>query len=302
MLPLPFWKWLYSISTAVAYQLGQYYYGINYLFADFTDAKSLAEMLMRYVCLILIYACCFPLSGEHKSQCSPELQCPSVKIKYIAHRIICCPSGLLTATYQLEWNWISISAIQCKITQLKSNGFFSLISAVRTLGLQTQWTSSSRRWECTSTSPEPSSSSRRGTPWRQSVRSLKWDLELFTRHIHDAYDRLSCFPPRLSLSPLFFSLLDDRSTVLLTDNDFGETNKQKSSTVTHTVHYQSLSQATGPLVDVSDARPGTSESHHRQCSTFLSFTTNINTTASPVLLIITSCNVSCGWSGGFVFI
>lgn len=70
-------------------------------------------------------------------------------------------------------------------------------------------------------------------------------------------------------------LVDDRSTVLLTDNDFGETNKQKSSTVTHTVHYQSLSQATGPLVDVSDARPGTSESHHRQCSTFISFTTNV---------------------------
>lgn len=70
------------------------------------------------------------------------------------------------------------------------------------------------------------------------------------------------------------SLLDDRSTVLLTDNDFGETNKQKSSTVTHTVHYQSLSQATGPLVDVSDARPGTSESHHCQCSTFIFFTTN----------------------------
>lgn len=62
--------------------------------------------------------------------------------------------------------------------------------------------------------------------------------------------------------------------MLLTDNDFGETNKQKSSTVTHTVHYQSLSQATGPLVDVSDARPGTSESHHCQCSAFLSFTTN----------------------------
>lgn len=79
------------------------------------------------------------------------------------------------------------------------------------------------------------------------------------------------------LSLLFLCLLDDRSTVLLTDNDFGETNKQKSSTVTHTVHYQSLSQATGPLVDVSDARPGTSESHHRQCSTFLSFTTNMNT-------------------------
>ncbi|MEQ2192150.1 hypothetical protein XENOCAPTIV_007738 [Xenoophorus captivus] len=57
-------------------------------------------------------------------------------------------------------------------------------------------------------------------------------------------------------------LLDDRSTVLLTDNDFGETNKQKSSTVTHTVHYQSLSQATGPLVDVSDARPGTTRSRY----------------------------------------
>lgn len=81
---------------------------------------------------------------------------------------------------------------------------------------------------------------------------------------------------------IFFCLTDDRSTVLLTDNDFGETNKQKSSTVTHTVHYQSLSQATGPLVDVSDARPGTSESHHRQCSTFISFTTNIAT----ILLVL----------------
>ncbi|XP_044141822.1 Down syndrome cell adhesion molecule homolog [Bufo gargarizans] len=50
---------------------------------------------------------------------------------------------------------------------------------------------------------------------------------------------------------------DDRSTVLLTDADFGESSKQKSLTVTHTVHYQSVSQATGPLVDVSDARPGT---------------------------------------------
>uniref|UniRef100_A0A8B9JCL0 Down syndrome cell adhesion molecule b n=1 Tax=Astyanax mexicanus TaxID=7994 RepID=A0A8B9JCL0_ASTMX len=56
--------------------------------------------------------------------------------------------------------------------------------------------------------------------------------------------------------------IDDRSTVLLTDNDFGETSKQKSSTVTHTVHYQSLSQATGPLVDVSDARPGTSKHYY----------------------------------------
>ena len=57
---------------------------------------------------------------------------------------------------------------------------------------------------------------------------------------------------------------DDRSTVLLTDADFGEAAKQKSLTVTHTVHYQSVSQATGPLVDVSDARPGTSKwlKHH----------------------------------------
>lgn len=55
---------------------------------------------------------------------------------------------------------------------------------------------------------------------------------------------------------------DDRSTVLLTDADFGEAAKQKSLTVTHTVHYQSVSQATGPLVDVSDARPGTSEWSH----------------------------------------
>ncbi|RXM96169.1 Down syndrome cell adhesion molecule-like [Acipenser ruthenus] len=61
--------------------------------------------------------------------------------------------------------------------------------------------------------------------------------------------------------------IDDRSTVLLTDADFGETSKQKSSTVTHTVHYQSLSQATGPLVDVSDARPGTNPTARRNAKT-----------------------------------
>lgn len=65
---------------------------------------------------------------------------------------------------------------------------------------------------------------------------------------------------RVLILPFPGCATDDRSTVLLTDNDFGETQKQKSSTVTHTVHYQSLSQATGPLVDVSDARPGTSKS------------------------------------------
>lgn len=63
---------------------------------------------------------------------------------------------------------------------------------------------------------------------------------------------------------LIFPLPDDRSTVLLTDADFGETSKQKSLTVTHTVHYQSVSQATGPLVDVSDARPGTSKHISKQ--------------------------------------
>lgn len=51
--------------------------------------------------------------------------------------------------------------------------------------------------------------------------------------------------------------------MLLTDADFGEAAKQKSLTVTHTVHYQSVSQATGPLVDVSDARPGTNPTTRR---------------------------------------
>ena len=137
-------QWLYCIFTAVVYQRGHCDYGINVLFADFTDAKSLAEMLMRYVHLILIYASSFSLSSEHKSQCSPELQDPSVKIKYTAPQIS-RPSCLLTATYQLEWNWISISAIQCRIVQQKvMEYFYSLTSSVRTLGLQTQWTSSSR--------------------------------------------------------------------------------------------------------------------------------------------------------------
>uniref|UniRef100_A0A8C5JH89 Cell adhesion molecule DSCAM n=1 Tax=Junco hyemalis TaxID=40217 RepID=A0A8C5JH89_JUNHY len=66
---------------------------------------------------------------------------------------------------------------------------------------------------------------------------------------------------------IIFPLTDDRSTVLLTDADFGETSKQKSLTVTHTVHYQSVSQATGPLVDVSDARPGTNPTTRRSAKT-----------------------------------
>lgn len=94
--------------------------------------------------------------------------------------------------------------------------------------------------------------------------------------------------------------------MLLTDNDFGETQKQKSSTVTHTVHYQSLSQATGPLVDVSDARPGTSKSstdsffllyHLRFCKIML-FATQLHLCqAIPVIIISTrilSSKVLCG--------
>lgn len=73
-------------------------------------------------------------------------------------------------------------------------------------------------------------------------------LLLDQSHVHNNHFPLIIFFPA-----------DDRSTVLLTDADFGETSKQKSLTVTHTVHYQSVSQATGPLVDVSDARPGTSK-------------------------------------------
>lgn len=38
------------------------YYSVNHVFADFADAKSLAEMLMRYVVLILICAHSFPFS------------------------------------------------------------------------------------------------------------------------------------------------------------------------------------------------------------------------------------------------
>lgn len=139
------------------------------------------------------------------------------------------------------------------------------------------------------------------------MRHVEWNLSFTMKDInllfsHDLFlpfpTSLHCFLYSflpLSSPPIIPCLPDDRSTVLLTDNDFGETNKQKSSTVTHTVHYQSLSQATGPLVDVSDARPGTSESHHRQCSTFISFTTNITAaTAGVVLLITTECGLVWG--------
>lgn len=86
------------------------------------------------------------------------------------------------------------------------------------------------------------------TVGKQTITQEAVIVPLFTHFLQVLTCSLCCRGP------------DDRSTVLLTDNDFGETQKQKSSTVTHTVHYQSLSQATGPLVDVSDARPGTSKS------------------------------------------
>lgn len=294
MVSLPFsncnCQWLYSFFTAVVYQRGHCVYGINVLFADFTDAKSLAEMLMRYVHLILIYASSFSLSSEHKSQCSPELQDPSVKIKYTAPQI-CSPSCLLTATYQLEWNWISISAIQCRIVQQKSNGIFLFINL---LSKNTRTPDTVNKQQQTLRMHIDIPRAQLLIEERDTMETIGKILEMRPCAHRSPYTlwiwiwsfsiSVNCFPfvpSCFSLSPLsllFFCLSDDRSTVLLTDNDFGETNKQKSSTVTHTVHYQSLSQATGPLVDVSDARPGTSESHHRQCSTFISFTTNMNTT------------------------
>lgn len=84
--------------------------------------------------------------------------------------------------------------------------------------------------------------------------------------------------------------------MLLTDNDFGETSKQKSSTVTHTVHYQSLSQATGPLVDVSDARPGTSESHHCQCSALSYTNSRVPVLSSrPTSVVLLTSALTCPW-------
>lgn len=143
------------------------------------------------------------------------------------------------------------------------------------------------------TFPERSSSSRSGTPWRQSVgssspRSTPPSISNSWR-CPPAPGETHCSPLGLRSALLHLAPLpaDDRSTVLLTDNDFGETNKQKSSTVTHTVHYQSLSQATGPLVDVSDARPGTSESHHRQCPTFI--TLLLLTSSLSVCLTNSAC-------------
>lgn len=225
---------------------------------------------MRYVCLILIYACCFRLNCGHKSQCSPELQFLSVNIKYIAQRI-CCLSWFLTATYQLKWNWISISAIQCKIMQLKSNEFFSLISSSKNTRTPDTVNKQQQTLRMHIDIPRAQLLIEERDTMETIGNLLKNDMLSVSVLIMLMNDRIQV------ITHLSLCLLDDRSTVLLTDNDFGEANKQKSSTVTHTVHYQSLSQATGPLVDVSDARPGTSESHHRQCSTFISFTTNVAT-------------------------
>lgn len=122
-------------------------------------------------------------------------------------------------------------------------------------------------------SPPPSKNTRPAEPINKQQQTLRMHIDIPRAQLlieeRDTMETVGELKDHLSVSvkteadaELSCGLCptDDRSTVLLTDNDFGETQKQKSSTVTHTVHYQSLSQATGPLVDVSDARPGTSKS------------------------------------------
>lgn len=230
------------------------YYGVNDLSADFTDAKSLAEMLMRYVGFTLTSAGSVLLNRKHKSERRRQLN----RVCCLSFRLVAMTGMKYTfLQYETSLNVIFLPDLLSKNTRTPD----TVNKQQQTLRMHIDIPRAQLLIEERDTMETIGETREAGLPAHPSPGCVSL---------------LSLLLPPLQL--LSLCLLDDRSTVLLTDNDFGETNKQKSSTVTHTVHYQSLSQATGPLVDVSDARPGTSESHHRQCSTFLSFTTNINRT------------------------
>lgn len=52
---------------------------------------------------------------------------------------------------------------------------------------------------------------------------------------------------------------EDKATIPVTDTEFSQTGNPQSFCTGVSVHHQALIQNTGPLIDMSDIRPGTSE-------------------------------------------
>lgn len=64
-----------------------------------------------------------------------------------------------------------------------------------------------------------------------------------------------CFPEMLVLSPTG----EDKATIPVTDTEFNQTGNPQSFCTGVSVHHPALIQNTGPLIDMSDIRPGTSK-------------------------------------------
>ena len=68
---------------------------------------------------------------------------------------------------------------------------------------------------------------------------------------------------------------EDKATIPVTDTEFNQTGNPQSFCTGVSVHHPALIQNTGPLIDMSDIRPGTSK-----CSlsllTFHFISTNFN--------------------------
>lgn len=64
---------------------------------------------------------------------------------------------------------------------------------------------------------------------------------------------------------------EDKATIPVTDTEFNQTGNPQSFCTGVSVHHPALIQNTGPLIDMSDIRPGTSKylaltrSTHRWC-------------------------------------
>ena len=68
---------------------------------------------------------------------------------------------------------------------------------------------------------------------------------------------LARHPPRYYLC--FLSTGDDKATIPVTDTEFNQAVNPQSFCTGVSLHHPALIQNTGPLIDMSDIRPGTSK-------------------------------------------
>lgn len=88
-----------------------------------------------------------------------------------------------------------------------------------------------------------------------------WPLSLIFDTCRDRWELLQNLPLTLTPPPPPPPCLpgEDKATIPVTDTEFNQTGNPQSFCTGVSVHHQALIQNTGPLIDMSDIRPGTSE-------------------------------------------